>query len=178
MHRAIRQVEARLREPRELGSRPIGIWVRTLVNDTGKWEQADRGARPQQEPFLAGDQKAAYLTGEPANDARFIPVFAHSLEHLGGRTSEDATRVARTLLPDILIYDFKRPAAFPDNGRRLTDDVVDVLFPIFTNGKVTTDNVGPHTDLLTEFPYLGPPHKDWSAELVGAHTSASLGRAR
>jgi hypothetical protein len=26
-----------------------------------------------------------------------------------------------------------------------------------SNGKVT-DNVGPHIDLLAEFPYLGPPH--------------------
>jgi hypothetical protein len=85
------------------------------------------------------------------------------MEHLGGRTPEDATRVARTLLPDILIYDPKRPAAFPENGRSLTDDVVDVLFPIFTNGKVTTDNVGPHTDLLTEFPYVGPPHNNYAS---------------
>lgn len=157
----------------ELGSRPTGIWARTLLSDAGQWVQVDRGARPQQEPFLAGDDKAAYLAGEPVNDARFIPAFAHSMEHLGGRTPEDAARAARTLLPDILIYDAKRPAAFPGNGRSLTDDVVDVLFPIFTNGKVTTDNVGPHTDLLTEFPYVGPPHKDWSAELVAAHQSAT-----
>jgi hypothetical protein len=147
----------------ELGFGPIGIWARTLVSDAGKWVQADRGARPQQEPFLAGDEKAAYLAGEPVNDARFIPAFAHSMEHLGGRTPEDAARVARTLLPDILIYDPKRPAAFPDNGRSLTDDVVDVLFPIFTNGKVTTDNVGAHTDLLAEFPYVGPPHQNYAS---------------
>ena len=32
--------------------------------------------------------------------------------------------------------------------------------PILTNGKVTTEtSVGPHSDLLAEFPYLGPPHK-------------------
>jgi hypothetical protein len=27
-----------------------------------------------------------------------------------------------------------------------------------TMGLVTTDGVGPHADLLDEFPYLGPPH--------------------
>jgi hypothetical protein len=27
-----------------------------------------------------------------------------------------------------------------------------------TNGKVTGDKVGPHGDLLDDFPYLGPPH--------------------
>ena len=144
----------------ELGSRPVGLWHRTLVRDGGKWIQADRGARPQQEPFLAGDEKAAYLAGEPANDARFVAVFAHSLEHAGGRTPEDAARAARGLLPDILTYDPNRPASFPDNGRSLTDDVVDVFFSILTNGKITSDKVGPHTDLLSEFPYLGPPHKD------------------
>jgi len=36
---------------------------------------------------------------------------------------------------------------------------VDVFLSIYTNGKVTGDKVGPHRDLLAEFPYLGPPHK-------------------
>jgi len=162
----------------DLGSRPVGIWARTLLSDAGKWVQVDRGARPQQEPFLAGDEKAAYLAGEPANDARFIPVFAHSLEHSGGYRPEDAAKAARSLLPDILLYDPKRPAAFPDNGRSLTDDVVDVFFAIFSNGKITSDLVGPHTDLLKQFPYVAPPHKDWSAELVAARTSAAPEGAR
>jgi hypothetical protein len=48
--------------------------------------------------------------------------------------------------------------SFPHNGRTLTDDVVDVFFSVLTNGKVTGDKVGPHKDLLDEFPYLGPPH--------------------
>jgi hypothetical protein len=51
--------------------------------------------------------------------------------------------VARTPLPDIL-YDPKRPAAYPDNGRTLSDDVTDVFISILTNGKVTGDKVGPH----------------------------------
>jgi hypothetical protein len=33
-----------------------------------------------------------------------------------------------------------------------------VFLGILTNGKVTGDKVGPHDDLLDEFPYLGPPH--------------------
>ena len=51
--------------------------------------------------------------------------------------------------------------AFRTNGRTLADDVVDVFFSIYTNRNVT-DKVGPHRDLLDEFPYLGPPHKVWS----------------
>jgi hypothetical protein len=29
---------------------------------------------------------------------------------------------------------------------------------MLTNGKVIGDKVGPHKDLLDEFPYLAPPH--------------------
>ena len=144
------------------------LWARTLDGAGGKWVQADRGARPQQAVFLPGDERAAYLTGEPANDARFIAAFAHSLEHAGGYTPEEAKRVAGTLLPDIMVYDPRRPASFPDNGRTLTDDVVDVFLPILTNGKVTGDKVGPHRDLLSAFPYLGAPHKARVGERVAA----------
>jgi hypothetical protein len=112
--------------------------------------------------FLVGEERDAYLSGEPANDDRFISVFAHELEHTGGYTPEDGKAVARKLLPDILFYHPNEPACFPHNGRTLTDDVVDVFLSMLTNGKVTGDKVGPHGDLLDEFPYLGPPHKAWS----------------
>jgi hypothetical protein len=151
-----------------LSSKTMGLWARTIDGTSGKWVQADRGARPNQTPFLAGEQNAAYLAAEPADDARFIPVFAHALEHTGGYTPAEATRVAGTLLPDVLHYDPTRPASFPNNGRALTDDVVDFFLPLLTNGKVTGDNVGAHKDLLSEFPYVAPPHKARSAEKVAA----------
>jgi hypothetical protein len=151
-----------------LGNKKLGIWARTLDGASGKWVQADRGARPNQTPFLAGEQNAAYLAAEPADDARFVPVFAHALEHTGGYTPAEATRVAGTLLPDVLHYDPTRPAAFPNNGRALTDDVVDFFLPLLTNGKVTKDNVGPHKDLLPGFPYVAAPHKARAAGLVAA----------
>jgi len=149
-----------------LGPKKMGLWHRTLDGASGKWVQADRGALPSQSVFLTGEEKGSYLAAEPADDARFVAVFAHSLEHTGGYTPEEATRVARTLLPDILFYDPKRPARYPDNGRTLSDDVMDVFISIITNGKVTRDNVGAHKDLLASFPYLGPPHQARSAELV------------
>jgi len=141
----------------ELGSNKVGIWARTLDKTADGWIQADRGGRPLQAVFLVGEEREAYLSGEPANDERFIAVFAHQLEHTGGYTPEDAVGIARTLLPDILFYDPHRAASFPDNGRTLTDDVVDRFFSMLANRKVT-DKVGPHADLLDEFPYLGPPH--------------------
>ena len=151
-----------------LGSNPIGLWHRTVDGASGTWVQADRGARPSQAVFLAGDRKADFLASEPKDDAQFIPVFAHSLEHTGGYSPDEATRVARTLLPDILFYDPSRPAVFPHNGRALTDDAIDVFLGILTNGRITSDNVGPHTDFLSEFPFLGAPHEDRSAQRVAA----------
>ncbi len=149
-----------------LSTKKMGLWARTLDGTSGKWVQADRGARPNQTPFLAGEQNAASLAAEPADDARFVPVFAHALEHTGGYTPAEATRVAGTLLPDVLHYDPTRPASFPDNGRALADDVVDFFLPLLTNGKVTQDKVGPHKDLLAAFPYVGPPHKARAAKLA------------
>jgi hypothetical protein len=143
-----------------LGAKDIGLWHRTLDGTGGNWVQADRGARPSQAVFLTGEQKALYLASEPAEDARFVAVFAHSLEHTGGYTPGEARRVAGTLLPDILFYNPALPASYPNNGRKLTDDVMDIFLPILTNGKVTRDNVGPHKDLLAEFPYVGPPHQE------------------
>jgi hypothetical protein len=145
-----------------LGPTAVGLWHRTLYDADGNWIQADRGALPSHSIFLTGEHKADYLASEPADDARFIPVYAHSLEHIGGYSPAEATRVARTLLPDILRYDPNRPASFPYNGRALTDDVMDVFVSIISNGRITTDNVGPHHDLFATFPYLGRPHQTHS----------------
>jgi hypothetical protein len=151
-----------------LGAKKMGLWARTLDGANGKLVQADRGARTNQTPFLAGEQNAAYLAAEPVDDARFVPVFAHALEHAGGYTPAEATRVAGTMLPDVLPYDPSKPASYPVNGRALTDDVVDFFLPLLTNGKVTQDKVGPHKDLLASFPYAATPHKARSAGKVAA----------
>ena len=56
-------------------------------------------------------------------------------------------------MPDILSYDPRESVRYPDNGRTLTDDVVD-LFSIYKNAKVT-DNVGPHGDFWASSPTSG-----------------------
>jgi len=142
----------------DLGAKRVGVWARTLVGAVGGWVQVDRGALPAQAVFLVGTERDAYMEGEPADDGRFISVFAHALEHVGGYAPEEARRAARTLLPDVLSYDPTRPASFPSNGRTLTDDAGDAFVAVLTNGRVTEDKVGPHVDLLPEFPYLRPPH--------------------
>ena len=142
-----------------LGAEEIRLWARTLApREGGGWVQAERGARPAQAVILVDEERDDYLAGEPADDARFVRGFAHALEHTGGYPPLEAERVARTLLPDLLSYDPARPASFPHNGRTLTDDAFDSFICVMTNGKVTKDKVGPHRDLLTGFPYVGPPH--------------------
>jgi len=142
----------------DIGTKRVGLWARTLIGAAGDWVQADRGALPAQAVFLVGTERAAYLAGEPADDGRFVSIFAHALEHAGGYTPEEARRAAQTLLPEVLSYDPTRPASFPSNGRTLTDDAGDAFLAVLTNGKVTRDEIGPHGDLLPKFPYLGSPH--------------------
>jgi len=150
-----------------LGAAGVGLWHRTLVPSNGSggdWVQADRGARASQSVFFCpGEEKAAYLGGDPSTDERFVASFAHVLEHAGGYSPEEASRVAGTLLPDMLRYDPAKPAVYPENGRKLTDDVADHFVSLFTNGQVTSDMVGPHDDLLGEFPYLGSPHGSYGS---------------
>jgi len=147
-----------------LGRKRVSVWHRTLLPADGAgggWIQVERGARPLQLFLvlgLSGAERDAYLAGEPADDVRFVAAFAHALEHTGGYTPKEAERLAGTMLPEVLSYDPTRPASFPDSGRTLTDDAADAFLAILTNGKVTGDKVGPHGDLLAEFPYLGPPH--------------------
>lgn len=142
----------------DLGSGNLHIWARTVDGTSGSWVQADRGARASQEPFLAGDEKLAYLAAEPANDAQFIALFAHGLQHAGGYTPQEATRVASTLLPDVLNYQPGRDASYPSNGRTLTDDAAAHFLSLLTNGNITGDGLSAHTDLMRDFPYVGPPH--------------------
>jgi len=154
-----------------LGRKELRLWARTLAQgDLGGWIQVERGARPAQAVILV-EERDACLAGEPTNDGRFIAGFAHALEHTGGYSPAEAKRVAGTLLPDVLPYDPTRPASFPDNGRTLTDDAFDCFIRILTNGRVTEDKVGPHGDLLLEFPYVGPPHQDRVMQLSNEMTA-------
>jgi hypothetical protein len=75
-------------------------------------------------------------------------------------TDQEAAGLAKVLLPDRLPYDTSNPktnGVF--NGRALADDVIDTELTVVTKSAVPTDCVGPHSDYLKSFPYLGPPHK-------------------
>src|SRR5215472_2400779 len=70
-----------------LGGGKVGLWARTVEKTGDAWVQADRGGRPMQAVFLPGDERLAYLSGQPADDERFIHAFAHELAHTGGYTA-------------------------------------------------------------------------------------------
>lgn len=152
-----------------LGSRPpVGIWARVRVpHGQGQSLQADRIARPfANVVFNGGDKEAQNIfnQGQPAEDrGLFLDKFSTYLQRTGQYSTDEATAVATTLLPDILTYDWTIPSRFP-NGRTLTDDVSDWMWALLTKGTAPNDGIGPHADLLTDFPYLGPPHADAPAE--------------
>ena len=67
--------------------------------------------------------------------------------------------LADILLPDVITYNVTTAANGEAlNGRALDDDVIDAELGITTNGCVTSDGVGAHSDYLSNFPYLGVPH--------------------
>src|SRR5438067_419888 len=99
------------------------------------------------------DQRNAATTGGPS----FLELFASELQTLGGYGASEAKSIAEILLPDILTFDYSSSGGFL-NGRRLQDDVIDIEPNLVTKGGVSGDKVGPHSDYLSDFPYLGNPH--------------------
>jgi hypothetical protein len=153
-----------------LGDNPqIGIWGRTSVprnenrgNNNDDSLPIDRMGRPAiNTVFNKGDDKNVFNEIEPTQDRDlFLAKFVAVLKSLSSPqySNDQATGIARVLLPDILTYDFSSSAGFL-NGRNLKDPVIAIALTLVTNGAVTTDKVkGPHTDLLSSFPFMGNPH--------------------
>lgn len=142
-----------------LGSNPhVGIWSRCAIRQAGRLVQIDRMGRPAiNTVFNHGAEKNTFNSITPDQDrALFEDGFISTLESFGYSASQ-ATGIAEILLPDILTYDYSSSAGFL-NGRGLADDAIDIELNLVTNGAVTTDGVGAHSDLLPSFPYLGNPH--------------------
>lgn len=136
----------------------VGVWARNLKRVNDVWTQVDRMGRPAiNTVFNHGDAKNVFNSIEPKRDRElFLASFVSTLESFG-HAPDEATAIAKILLPDILTYNYASSSGFL-NGRKLTDDVIDIELNLVTKGAVTTDMVGPHTDLLDHFPYLGHPH--------------------
>ena len=61
----------------------------------------------------------------------------------------------------MMSFDPSKPAKYP-NGRVFTDDVIDYRLAFLSKGDIPPTGSSPHTDALTEFPYLGTPHQKTS----------------
>jgi len=138
------------------------------VSGVGRWTTVDRMGNPAVNVVLIPfNSKNMHNAGTPVDDAnrRFWPLIKDTLQNFY-RT--DATSVAifeGLLVPrgDYLRLDLTIPntgtnleARFP-NGRRLTDDVVDILNNLINNRQPLPDNVnGNDVPLRTAFPFLAP----------------------
>lgn len=176
-----------LEVPDEALGGEIAVWATTSApNSAGVWQQADRIGRPaintvvnSTGPIVNADSanKALFNASHPKDDAQFIPAAAaaltafSSLDAEGPYTLDQLLALAGVLLPDVLRYDTSTEALGPLNGRALADDVIDIELRIVTggdplglfdnrdaDGAINSDDVGPHTDYLSVFPYLGLPH--------------------
>jgi hypothetical protein len=142
-----------------LGPGPgIGAWITTSLRRDGMLVPMDRGGNPSFNPILNPDDiKDEFNATDPVDDVKnYLQPLAETLQR-HGYSPDEATAAALTLLPDILHYDRTRPAHYP-NGRVMTDDVFSARMIFMVHGQATPQSVGPHDDLLTSFPYLGPPN--------------------
>lgn len=138
---------------------PVRLWARTMAPVHGSVAQIDQAGRPTINAIFnpAQADRAAFNETPPSDQrARFGAGFVAAFRSMG-YSAVEAGDLALGLLPDVLVYDSSEPGGYP-NGRRLGDDVADLMVAMLTRGRVTTDGVGPHADLLDEFPYLGAPH--------------------
>ena len=143
----------------DLGTGPFRIWARTMASVDSELVMVDQAGRPGTNNAFNGpvEDRLEFDATPPSEQlARFGDRFLAFLRSLG-YTEPEAAALLPSYLPDVLTYDASQPPGFP-NGRRLTDDTADLLAALLTQGRITSDLAGPHTDLLAEFPYLGPPH--------------------
>jgi uncharacterized protein DUF4331 len=139
-----------------LGPDPqIGIWGRTMALVQGMPTPVNQMGRPGNNVLRQG---ADTNTIPPSQQrelflSQYVAVFKTF-----GYSETDANKLTLEWLPDILPYNYSNAGGYP-NGRQLTDDIADSLVEIMTQGKMKDDLVGPHTDYLAEFPYLGVPYE-------------------
>lgn len=135
--------------------RRIGVWATTtLATDAGGWRQINRAAIPMVWPLfraLGGDddspEYAADTTGHPDRDrerdgARIAGMVAAAAKATAAADPEAyGALVADRLLPDVLPYTVRTPAACSFagfNGRTLADNAPEVMYGLVTNSAFPT----------------------------------------
>lgn len=141
-----------------LGGRRVELWTRVLWSHDEEVMQVARLGLPLVNIlFNNTEEKDQFNRSEPSQQRTlFLNKVTTQLESMGNTVGK-SQELAQMFIPDMLHYGPSTPQGF-FNGRKLTDDVVDIILNLVTAGKVRTDTVGPHTDYLATFPYLGQPH--------------------
>jgi hypothetical protein len=140
----------------DLGPQPqLGIWARTMASVHATPIPVNQMGRPGNNVLRQG---ADTNTTPPVQQRELFFSQYVAMFQTFGYSETDANKLTLEWLPDILPYNYLDAGGYP-NGRKLTDDVVDCVVEIMTQGKMSDDLVYPHTDYLAEFPYLGIPHK-------------------
>jgi len=146
----------------EFGPDPtIRVWGRCSVRRDGQLLHVDRAGHPSMSSFFNRDEtKEEWNASEPIHDReRWLDPFVQYLGRIGNYTPDEAVAAidAEGLLPDVLTFDPSKPAQYP-NGRNFSDDVIYERLALLSKGNMPFPGLQPHTDLLSEFPYLGNPH--------------------
>jgi Domain of unknown function (DUF4331) len=138
----------------------IGVWATVSVRRNGTIVQVDRGGHPTINPFInPNNVKNEYNLRQPVDDvANYLELWSEFLEDKGGYSPEEARKAALIVLPDVLRYDRTQPVEYP-NGRALDGDAFSARFVWMSNGKIGSQGLKPHDDLLSEFPFLGVPNR-------------------
>jgi Domain of unknown function (DUF4331) len=164
--------------------RHIGVWATTEQLISGSWVGRDQMARPaintvfnhtaadkEQFNVTPPSQQATVDGGKFRTNVKDTLLALSALDTEGPYSDGQAAALASVLIPDVVTYDTATHAVGPLNGRRLTDDVIDVELNITTGGDplglfadrnatggVPSDCVGAHSDYQSSWPYLGIPH--------------------
>ncbi|MEO7663897.1 MAG: DUF4331 family protein [Candidatus Limnocylindrales bacterium] len=148
--------------------------INTVFNPLADKNDFNRTAPSSQATAFGGKFRTNVLNGLD---------FFSSLDTEGSYSADQAGFLASILIPDVLVYSRTNALGLPAplNGRALADDVIDVELIVTTGGDplnlfgadgltglgpdrdglgaVNGDGVGPHSDYLSSFPYLGVPHQ-------------------
>lgn len=135
----------------------LGVWGTTSrAKETKRFSSRHECAAP---PYIQV-QRMGFPAVKTANGGYFA-FFALGVAKLVAINEHRAySNETAVLLPDILPLDVTSTKGFPQlNGRRLQDDVIDVIFSTASSRRGWGDNVGANDrPFRTEFPYLALPH--------------------